>query len=154
MAQVKILLLKPLKGHGEEGEIVHVRAGFARNFLIPQKKALLASRANEKQVAALCQARKRREENELKAAQALAEKIQAVTLTIAVKTGEGGKLFGSVSGNDILERYKAEGVTFDKDCLRLPQPIKKLGSHPFQVVLHKDVQLQVAVEVVSENPIE
>ena len=153
MAQVKVLLLKPLKHHGDEGSIISVKAGYARNRLIPGGFAKLASGANEKQVQALCRIRALREAKELEAAKALAEKIQATQLTIAVKTGEQGKLFGSVCASDLMKRYEAEGIVFDKDCLRFGQPIKQLGKHSFQVRLHKDVVLDLSVEVVSENPL-
>lgn len=154
MAHINVLLLKPLKGHGDEGNVVRVRAGFARNFLVPKGWAIPEFRANTKQVEALCKAREIREVKELEEAKALAEKIKAVFLTIAVKTGEGGKLFGSVSNTDLLKRYAEEGIALEKECLRLPQPIKTLGRHAFQVRLHKDVVLDLSVEVVSENPIE
>ena len=90
---------------------------------------------------------------ELEDAQHLAEKIQSVSLTIAVKTGEEGKLFGSVSSLDLWKRYADEGINLDKNCIRLPHPIKTLGQHHFQIRLHKDVHLDLSVEVVSENPI-
>lgn len=153
MAHVKVLLLKPVKGRGDEGKIVDVKAGFARNFLVPKGWAMPASRANEKQIAALCKVREAREAKELEAAQELAVKIQAVSLTISVKTGEGGKLFGSVSNTDLLKRYAEAGIDVKKDWLRLPQPIKTLGHHHFQIRLHEKVILDLAVEVVSENPI-
>ena len=153
MANVKVLLLKPVKHLGGEGEIVTVKAGFARNFLVPQGWVIPAFRANQKQVEALKRARVVREAKELEEAQALAKRIEAVSLTIAVKTGEEGKLFGSVSAVDLWKRYNEEGVTFDKSCIRLPHPIKALGRHHFQVRLHKDVHLELSVEVVSENPI-
>ena len=148
------MLLKQLKGHGDEGKVVRVKAGFARNFLVPKGLAIPEFRANKKQIEALCKAREVREAKELEEAKALAEKIKAVSLTIAVKTGEGGKLFGSVSNTDLLKRYADEGIALEKECLRLAQPIKTLGRHAFQVRLHKDVVLDLSVEVVSENPIE
>ena len=155
MAHVNVLLLKQLKGHGDEGKIVRVKAGFARNFLVPKGWAVPEFRANKKQVEALCKAREMREARELEEAKALASKINIATLTIAVKTGEGGKLFGSVSNTDLLKCFaEKEGIVLDKECVRLPQPIKTLGHHAFQVRLHKDVVLDVPVEVVSENPIE
>lgn len=155
MAHVNVLLLKQLKGHGDEGKVVRVKAGFARNFLVPKGLAIPELRANKKQIEALCKAREMREAKELEEAKALAEKLNVTSLTIAVKTGEGGKLFGSVSNTDLLKRLAdEEGIVLEKECLRLPQPIKTLGHHAFQVRLHKDVVLDVPVEVVSENPIE
>ncbi|MBP5191536.1 MAG: 50S ribosomal protein L9 [Opitutales bacterium] len=149
----KVLLLKPVKGRGGEGEVIAVKAGFARNFLVPKGWAIPESRANKKLIAALCKLREAREAEELEAAQELAAKIQAISLTIAVKTGESGKLFGAVSSTDLLKRYDEAGIEVKKDWLRLPQPIKTLGHHHFQMRLHEKVVLDLSVEVVSENPI-
>ncbi len=153
MANVKVLLLKPVKNLGSEGEVVSVKAGFARNFLLPNNWVIPFSRANEKQIEALRKAREVREAKELAEAQALAEKIGAVALTIAVKTGEEGKLFGSVSAMDLWKRYTEEGIELEKSVIRLAHPIKTLGHHHFHARLHKDVCLELTVEVVSENPI-
>ena len=153
MANVKVLLLKPVKHLGGEGEIVAVKAGFARNFLLPNGLVMPLYRANEKQIEALRKARILREAKELEEAQALAKKVEAISLTIAVKTGEEGKLFGSVSTMDLWKRYTEEGIELDKACIRMQHPIKTLGHHHFQMRLHKDVHLDLSVEVVSENPI-
>ena len=153
MASVKVLLLKPVKNLGGEGEVVSVKAGYARNFLLPNRWVMPLFRANSKQVEALRKARAIREAKELEDAQALAKQIEAVALTIAVKTGEEGKLFGSVSAMDLWKRYTEEGIALEKSCIRLPHPIKTLGHHHFQVRLHKDIHLDLSVEVVSENPI-
>lgn len=153
MSNVKVLLLKPVKHLGGEGEVVTVKAGFARNFLLPKGWVIPSNHATDRQIASLQRARQLREAKELEEAQALAKRIEAVSLTIVVKTGSEGKLFGSVSASNILERYEEQGITFDKACLRLPHPIKTLGRHHFQVRLHKDVHLDLSVEVVSENPI-
>ena len=153
MAHVKVLLLKPVKNLGSEGDIVSVKAGYARNFLLPKHWVMPFVRTNAKQIEALQKARAAREAKELEEAQALAKRLEAVSLTIAVKTGEEGKLFGSVSHNDLWKRYTEEGIELDKNCIRLQQPIKALGKHSFQIRLHKDVHLDLSVEVVSENPI-
>lgn len=153
MANVKVLLLKPVKNLGGEGEVVSVKSGYARNFLFPNRYVLPLSRATERQIEALRKARAIREAKELEEAQALAKKVEAVSLTIAVKTGEEGKLFGSVSTIDLWKRYSEEGIELDKSAIRLAHPIKTLGQHHFQVRLHKDVHLDLSVEVVSENPI-
>ena len=153
MANVKVLLLKPVKILGSEGDVVSVKAGFARNFLFPNCWVIPFSRSNEHQIEALRKAREAREAKELEEARNLAERIKAISLTIAVKTGEEGKLFGSVSSSDLWKRYVDEGIDFDKSCIRLQHPIKSLGQHHFEIRLHKDVHLDLSVEVVSENPI-
>ena len=154
MANNQVLLLQPIKGLGSEGDTVTVRAGYARNFLLPRKLALPITQANKKHVDALLKAREAREQNEFELARALGEKIAGITIAIAVKTGEGGKMFGAVTANDLLERLKEEGIELAKKQLGLKAPIKTLGSHAAQVKLHADVDSELKFEVVSENPIE
>lgn len=153
MANTDVLLLKPVENLGGEGEQVSVKAGYARNFLFPQKFAMPVNRANKKQIEALIKAREIREANERSAAEKLAEKLGSVTIAIAVKTGEGGKMFGSVTAADLLERLAQEGVEISKKQLQL-NPVKELGKHTASVKLHHDVKVELAFEVVSENPIE
>lgn len=154
MANAQILLLQPIKGLGAEGDTVTVRAGYARNFLLPRKQALPITQANKKQVEALLKAREAREQKELETARALAQQIEKISIAIAVKTGEGGKMFGAVTANDLLERLKQEGIDLVKKQLGLAQPIKVLGSHSAAIKLHAEVEVELKFEVVSENPIE
>ena len=154
MATNQVLLLKPVEGLGAEGDTVTVRSGYARNFLLPRKIALPVTQANKKQMEALLKAREAREQQELESARGLAQRIEAITIAIAVKTGEGGKMFGAVTANDLLTRLKEEGVELAKKQLRLPAPVKELGSHLANVKLHGDVEAELKFEVVSENPIE
>ena len=153
MATVKVLLLKPIKHVGNEGDIATVKAGYARNYLLPHSLVIPMHRANKKQIEALQKARTLREAKELEAANELANRIKAITLAIAVKTGAEGKLFGSVSSADLHKCFSNQGINVEKSAIRLPQPIKTLGVHSFQVRLHKDITLDLTVEVVSENPI-
>jgi len=154
MANSQVLLLQPIKGLGAEGDTVTVRAGYARNFLLPRKLALPITQANKKQVESLLKAREVREQKEFEVARELAEKIGKINIAIAVKTGEGGKMFGAVTAADVLSRLKEEGVEIDKKQLGIGQPIKELGSHVAPVKLHPDVEAELKFEVVSENPIE
>ncbi|CAI8269252.1 MAG: 50S ribosomal protein L9 [Opitutia bacterium UBA7350] len=154
MATHQVLLLKPVEGLGAEGDTVTVRSGFARNFLLPRKFAVSVTQANKKQMEALLKAREAREIKELDSARELAARVDAITIAIAVKTGEGGKMFGAVTANDLLNRLKEEGIELAKKQLRLPSPVKELGSHHATVKLHGDVQAELKFEVVSENPIE
>ena len=154
MANNQVLLLKPIHGLGAEGDTVTVRAGYARNFLLPRKLALPVTQANKKQIESLLKAREAREQRELEEARSLAEKVAAINIAIAVKTGEGGKMFGAVTANDILERLKEEGVELIKRQLMLPAPIKELGSHTVTVKFSGEVSAELKFEVVSENPIE
>ena len=154
MANHEILLLKPVDGLGAEGDQVKVRAGYARNYLLPQGKAVPLTVANRKRVEALKKARGLREVQELDGAQALAKQIQKVGIAIAVKTGEGGKLFGAVTSNDIHEKLVAAGITIEKRRIHLGDPIKTLGKHEVKIKLHADVSVELSIDVVSENPIE
>ena len=154
MANSQVLLLKPIKGLGSEGDTVTVRAGYARNFLLPRKQALPITQANKKHVESLLKARETREQNEFESARTLGERIEQTSIAIAVKTGEGGKMFGAVTANDLIERLKEEGIEIVKKQLGLAQPIKELGSHTVGIKLHGDVEVELKFEVVSENPIE
>ncbi|MEY4924586.1 MAG: ribosomal protein [Verrucomicrobiota bacterium] len=154
MANHEILLLKPVDGLGAEGDQVKVRAGYARNYLLPQGKAVPLTVANRKRVEALKKARGLREVQELDGAQVLAKQIQKVGIAIAVKTGEGGKLFGAVTSNDIHEKLVAAGITIEKRRIHLGEPIKTLGKHEVKIKLHAEVSVELTIDVVSENPIE
>jgi len=154
MANHEILLLKPVDGLGAEGDQVKVRAGYARNYLLPQGKAVPLTVANRKRVEALKKARGLREVQELDGAQTLAKQIQKVGIAIAVKTGEGGKLFGAVTSNDIHEKLVAAGITIEKRRIHLGDPIKTLGKHEVKIKLHAEVSVELSIDVVSENPIE
>lgn len=154
MANSKVLLLQPVQGLGAEGDTVTVRAGYARNYLLPRKQALPITQANKKYVESLLKSREARERKEIEIAQELSEKIEKIHIAIAVKTGEGGKMFGSVTASNLLERLQEEGIELTKKQLGLPQPIKELGSHIAHIKLHSDVETELKFEVVSENPIE
>ena len=154
MANNQVLLLQPIEGLGAEGDTVTVRAGYARNFLLPRKIALPITQANRKQVESLLKAREIRESKELDSARALAERIAGVNIAIAVKTGEGGRMFGAVTANDLIERLAEEGIVVSRKQLGLPAPIKELGSHTTEVKLHAEAVAELKFEVVSENPIE
>jgi large subunit ribosomal protein L9 len=154
MANSEVLLLKPVDGLGAEGDQVKVRAGYARNFLLPQGMAMPLTQANRKRIEALKKARALREAKELDGAQALAKQIEKAAIAIAVKTGEGGKLFGAVTTNDIHDKLNAAGIPVEKKRIHLGQPIKTLGKHTVAIRLHPEVSVELNFDVVSENPIE
>jgi large subunit ribosomal protein L9 len=154
MANSEVLLIKPVDGLGAEGDQVKVRAGYARNFLLPQGMAVPLTVANRKRVEALKKARALREAKELEGAQALARQIEKAAIAIAVKTGEGGKLYGAVTANDLHEKLAAAGVTVEKRRIHLGQPVKTLGKHEVRIRLHPEVSVELSFDVVSENPIE
>ena len=154
MATSKVLLVKPVEKLGGEGEQVTVKAGYARNFLFPQKIAIPVTKANKKQIEALQKARAIREVKELENAQAVAKALEAMTIAFAVKTGEGGKMFGSVTAADLLAKLAENGIELPKKAIHLEHPVKDLGKHTAQIKLHNDVRVDFKFEVVSENPIE
>ena len=153
MAYSEVLLVKPVEGLGGEGDQVKVRAGYARNFLLPQKIGVSITESNRKQVEALKQRRATREGQELDGAKVLAAQIEKANIAIAMKTGEGGKLFGSVTANDLHDKLVAAGVPIEKKRIHLGEPVKTLGKHEASIKLHADVTVTLAFDVVSENPI-
>ncbi len=154
MAQSEILLVKPVENLGGEGDQVKVRAGYARNFLLPRGIAVPLTRANRKQVESLKKRRAEREAQELSGAQEIAKKLEKTSLAFAVKTGEGGKMFGAITANDIHDKLVANGLEIEKKRIHLHTPVKTLGQHTVKVKLHADVSVDLNFDVVSENPIE
>ncbi len=154
MSTQNILLLEPIEGLGNEGEQVKVKAGYARNYLLPRKMAIPLTTANRKQIEALQKARELRLTNELAAAQEIAERIGKAHIAIPVKTGPGGRLFGSVSSMDLQKRLLEEGVELERKQFHLYNPVKSLGKHTTRIKLHSEVSVDFEFDVVSENPIE
>ncbi len=154
MAHSEVLLVKPVEGLGGEGDQVKVRAGYARNFLLPRGVAVPVTEANGKQIEALKKRRGERESQELSGAQELARKLEKTSLAFAVTTGEGGKMFGSVTAADIHDKLVAAGFTIERKRIHLHTPVKTLGKHTVKVKLHNDVAVELSFDIVSENPIE
>jgi large subunit ribosomal protein L9 len=154
MAYSEVLLVKPVEGLGGEGDQVKVRAGYARNYLLPQSIAVPVTAANRKQVEALKQRRAVRETQELNGANEIAGKLGKTSLAFAVKTGEGGKMFGAITATDIHEKLTASGFNIEKRRIHLHAPVKTLGQHTVKVKLHQDVSVDLTFDIVSENPIE
>jgi len=154
MAKTHLLLVKPVDNLGNEGEQVKVRAGFARNYLLPRGIAIPVTRANRKQIEVLKARSEARRKLELEAANEKAAKLAAVKVAIAVKTGPGGKVFGAVTATDLIARIKEEGIALEKKQVSLHTPVRSLGKHTTRIRLHADVVVDFEFEVVSENPIE
>src|SRR4051812_1238518 len=154
MAHTEVLLVKPVEGLGGEGDQVKVRAGYARNFLLPRKIAMPLTGANRKQVDALKKRRAEREQTDLNNATDLAKKLEKTSLAFAVKTGEGGRMFGAITAQDIHDKLVASGFEIDKRKIHLFTPVKTLGKHTVKIKLHADVSVEIGFDVVSENPIE
>lgn len=150
MATTEILLLQPIENLGAEGDQVTVKAGYARNYLLPRKMALPITQANRKYIESLKARRAEREAKEIAGAEALRAKIEAIELVFEVKTGEEDKMFGAVTAGNILERLKEKGVELDKKQLSLYTPVKSLGKHTTRIRLHKEVAFEYEFEVISE----
>ena len=150
MANTEILLLQPVEGLGGEGDQVKVRAGYARNFLLPKGFAAPMTVANRKRVDALRKRRAEREASELNGAQ----ELEALSIAFAVQTGEGGKMFGAITAADLHAKIVEAGVELDKKKVHLYTPIKTLGNHTSKIKLHAEVSVELSFDVVSENIIE
>ena len=149
---MQVILLEKVANLGELGEVVKVKQGFARNFLIPHGKARRATPEN------LAEFEKRRAELEnaqaaaLTAAQAQAAKLDGLMIQIAQKAGVDGKLFGSVTNFDISEALTKQGYEIPKAAIRMPEgPLKLVGDHSLKVVLHADVVVTITVSVLGEQ---
>jgi large subunit ribosomal protein L9 len=148
---MQVILLEKVVNVGNLGDVVKVKDGYARNFLIPQKKA---RRATESAVAEFEVKRAELEKaaaEKLAAAQGHGEKLNGMTITIAQKAGVDGRLFGSVTNFDIAEALSKQGFAVEKANVRMPTgPLKTTGEHPVAVALHTDVVVDVTVAVVGE----
>jgi large subunit ribosomal protein L9 len=145
---IEVILREDVEHLGKAGAVVRVKPGYARNYLLPRGLAFEATEGNRKRIAAEQQARQARLAAERLNADQLAAALGALTLTLTAKAGEEGRLFGSVTAQDIAEALASRGFTVDKRRIELEHPIKQLGTHSVTVRLHPDVtaQLQVTVE--------
>jgi len=149
---MKIILKQNIEKIGQVGNVVEVSDGFARNFLIPQGKAISFTAGNLKQIEYLKKREAEQREGELKEIKELAEKINNISLEIKVKAGEEGKLFGSVTSKDIVEALlKEHGIELDKKKLNLKESLKRLGTYIVPVNLYKDVTPQIKVNLISDS---
>lgn len=149
---MQIILLEKVANLGTLGDVVKVRDGYARNFLIPQGKAKRATEANMAAFEARRADLERAMADRLAEAQALAAKLEGVAVTIARKAGVDGRLFGSVSGADVLEVLVAQGFALERGAVRMPNgPLKQVGDYPLEVALHTDVLATVTVTVAGEQ---
>ena len=144
---MQVILLERIEKLGQMGDLVTVKNGFARNYLVPQGKAMRATKTNldefeRRKVELEATNLKRKEE-----AEAVAGKIDGQSVIVIRQAGESGQLYGSVGNRDIAEAFAADGVTFERRQVRLDQPIKMLGVHGVRVALHPEVDVVVKVNV-------
>jgi large subunit ribosomal protein L9 len=151
MATTNVLLREDVEDLGGRGEIVKVRAGYARNYLLPQGLATLATKGNLKQVEQERAALLRKAATEKATAEAQAQQMGSISLKFERKAGEHGALFGSVTSMDIAEALRAQGYEIDRRKIALKDAIKETGNYTVNVKLHRDVTLQVPVAVNAEG---
>jgi large subunit ribosomal protein L9 len=149
---MQIILLEKIANVGNLGDVVKVKNGFARNFLIPQGKAKRATPENLKAIEAKRTELEAAASEKLVAAQGVAEKLEGQSIRISQKAGVDGRLFGSVTNVDIVEALKAQGVTVEKAMIRMPEgPLKHTGEFPITVAPHTDVVAHITITVVGET---
>ena len=144
---VDVILLERVEKLGQMGQVVKVKPGYARNYLLPQKKAMRATKDN---LAFFETQRAQLEANNLKRkeeAGEVGEKVEGITVVVIRQAGESGQLYGSVAARDIAEAVTAAGFTVDKRQIVLDRPIKNLGLHPLRVMLHPEVPVTVTANV-------
>jgi len=147
---MKVILQVDIKALGQKGQVREVSDGYARNYLFPKGLAVEASAGNVQDLAHKKAVEERRKEKEKQEVLALAAKLNALNIQIAVKTGEGGRLFGSVTSKEIAAELKNScGIEIDKRKLELKESIKNLGDYLVTVKLHPEVNAQIKVHIVS-----
>lgn len=148
---MQVILLEKIRNLGDLGDVVNVKAGYGRNFLLPHGKAVTATKQNKELFEARRAELERAQADALGRAQARAEQLNGVAVKIARKAGEEGKLFGSVGTADIAEAATAAGFTLAKSEVQLSRgPLKELGDHEIVIGLHPEVQCKITVSVVAE----
>lgn len=149
MAYAEVILTANVPNLGAEADVVRVRRGYARNYLLPRGLAMEATSASKRMIEHLKAKRAEREAREMAEAEELARRIGKLTLKFALETGQAGKAFGSVTAKDILEKLQAElkGVELPKHAVELEQPIKTGGEHEVEVRLHPEVRAKVRVRI-------
>ena len=147
---IEVILREDVKTLGRAGAMVRVKPGYARNYLLPQGLAYEATEGNKKRIAAESKARATRDQAEKTEAQKVATTLNAVTLNLSGKAGEEGKLFGSITSQDVADALARAGHTVDKRRIELEHPIKTIGEHAVTIRLHPEVHAQLRVTVVAE----
>jgi large subunit ribosomal protein L9 len=148
---MKVILQETMDGVGHLGDLLDVRDGFARNFLLPRKKAVLANSRSIKAFEHVKRVAAEKAKKEKLEIEVHAKKVSAVTLTIEAQVGKDDKMFGSVTSKDLAEALAAQGVTVDRRKIQLAQPIKELGTVTVPIKMPRDVTATVTVRVVKKQ---
>ena len=147
---MKVILKKDIKGTGKKDEIINVTEGYARNYLFPRGLAVEATPGNLQDLERKQKSQEQKEERELQQARELGEKLKKVHLKIPVKTGEGGRLFGSINNRDIGEILEKEnGLKIDKRKIEVEGTIKELGTYAITVKLHPQVAVMMQIQIIE-----
>jgi len=153
MAHTKVLLREDVDDLGARGEIVRVRAGYARNYLLPRNLAVEASTGNVKGIEAERAALLKKEAKERSTAEAQSQKMSSLVLEFKRKSGEQGALYGSVTSMDVAEALKEKGYEIDRHRIHLREPLKRLGEYSVPVRLHREVTIDLQVKVQPEGEV-
>jgi large subunit ribosomal protein L9 len=149
---MEVILMEKIANLGELGQVVKVKDGYARNFLIPQGKAKRATEENKKQFEARRAELEKAQAAALAKAQERGKKLEGLTLQITQKAGPDGRLFGSVTNYDIVEALNKQGHEVERAQIRMPQgPLKQVGDFPIEIALHTDVAVTITVSVLGEQ---
>jgi len=154
MAHKQVLLREDIDNLGARGEVVRVKAGYARNYLLPRRLAVEATASNVKQIEGERAALMKREAKERSTAEGQAEQLRNLTLKFERKVGEAGVLYGSVTSMDIAHALKEQGYEVDRRKIVLREPIKRFGNYTVPVRLHRDVTVELPVGVLGEGGVE
>ena len=148
---MKVILKEDVKGTGKKGEMVNVKDGYARNFLIPRGLAVEATAENINIMKARKQAENTKKEKEMAKAREMAEKLGKTTVVIKTKAGENGKLFGSITSKDISDKLKSDyKIDIDKKKFNMPEPIRTLGTCEVEIKLYPEINAKLNVKVEQE----
>lgn len=153
MAKTEVILTSNIVGLGAESDQVSVAAGYARNYLIPEGLAIPLTAANKRRLESLRQRRAEREAHELNSMTELAKSLEKLVLIMKVKTGDDGKMFGSITSGAVADELKHQfDITLDKRKIGLEEPIKAVGEHEIHMNLHSDVKGTLKLRVESTTP--
>ena len=147
---MEVILIQDLANLGFKNDIVKVRDGYGRNYLLPQKIAIIANEANRKQLAETLKQQAHKAAKLLADAQALEAKLAETVIELKVKANEDGKIFGTVTTQNISDALAAQGIAIDKKVITIAEPIKELGEHTAQARLHREVKADIKLNVVAE----
>jgi large subunit ribosomal protein L9 len=148
---MKVILKEDIASLGEEGDIKEVKDGYARNYLIPKKLAVVDNKKNREEFQTRKDEIEARKAKKREEARTLQERIKTIKITITKKAGDNGKLFGSVTNSEISEKLLEQGLEIDRRTIEILKPIKVIGEHPIRIKLHESIQPQINIYVIAEG---